>query len=121
MLVYRVQNHCAQGPFQGGYMYTEEFYYDYTIDVDEELTALKLASCELPTPMSDIPDCPDMHNEYVCGTNSIELLHKWFPPRVLEDLSDNGYEVVIIDVPDDEVYVGTYQVVFPIAYAKEIV
>lgn len=56
---------------------------------------------------------------FVCGFRTKKAALKVFTPAAIRRLAKSGCSLKAYIVPDDEVLVGEYQVVFPARYIKE--
>lgn len=107
MRIFRVEHkHTLTGPFQRG----------DTWELTERAHAAGLVDDRwssyhdrFPSPGGErLPRTYD----HVCGIQSAALFNEWFPPCMHEFLNANKYELVVYEVPADDVAVGKAQVVF---------
>lgn len=100
MLVYRIENDNGVGPFVAG-----DDWDFYPLDYHPGQ-----AFMDFPRPDDDgLLFEEDIHK---CGCASLRQLIHWFPKPVRTMLTERNYKLVVLDIPDERVQVGQYQVIF---------
>jgi hypothetical protein len=113
--VYRIENSLGQGPYNG---------YDWQVqDKDNTVVRNDLSSAHNdslhPAPCEDYTSSGDSiqfaatrTKKYKCGFISTNQLHKWFSHYWLRILEQAGFTLQQYEVPDENVVIGKYQVLF---------
>lgn len=64
----------------------------------------------LPSPPND--NLKGFNEDYVCGVQSIELFHKWWPLKDIPSILSSGGSIVILSYPKRKVKFGNTQCIF---------
>ena len=74
--------------------------------------------CDLPTPPDD--NIKEFNEDYVCGAQSLELFHKWWPIETIPLILSSGGSIVILSYPKRRVKFGNTQCIFKRSEGRQV-